>query len=192
MGTGAAVQAAEVPSPEKFMAEAYGWTIKGLDGERGMFGDFRALACFDDRVGQPKTEEQSRQRRWGTQCQTVRTGGENLGAMTFISWVNPRHPKPQTLSGVFEFGASQMAGNQKDQGFEAKCGAPETVDRSGKQIEIYDCAMVLPFGTYYASFVRFQHRDFDYVIRLQNASSAPMPNVPNKTARKIVAALAFE
>ena len=111
---GALARAGEVQSPEKFLMETYGWNINGLDGERGAFGDYRAFACFDDRIGQPRTEEQSLQRRWGTQCQTVRTSGENLGAMIFLSWVNTRHPKLQTLSNIFEFGASQMAGSQKD------------------------------------------------------------------------------
>ena len=111
---GALARAGEVQSPEKFLMETYGWNINGLDGERGAFGNYRAFACFDDRIGQPRTEEQSLQRRWGTQCQTVRTSGENLGAMIFLSWVNTRHPKLQTLSNIFEFGASQMAGSQKD------------------------------------------------------------------------------
>lgn len=184
--------AGEVQSPEQFLTQTYGWTIKGLDNERGLFGDYRAFACFDDRIGQPKTEQESLKRRWGTQCQTVRASSENLGAMIFLSWTNPRHPKPQTAAAVFDFTASQMAGSQKDQGYDAKCGAPEQVERAGKRIAIYDCVMVLPFGSYYASFVQFQHRDFEYFIRVQNASSAPIANVPNRTARKIAAALAFD
>lgn len=187
-----ASSAGEINAPERFLMETYGWTIKGLDNERGLFGDYRAFACFDDRIAQPKTTEESAKRRWGTQCQTKRASGENLGAMIFLSWVNPKHPKPQSAANIFEFTASQMAGSAKDQGYEAKCGAPEQVDRAGKAIAIYDCVMVLPFGSYYASFVQFQHRDFQYFIRVQNASSAPIPDVPGKTARQLAAALLFE
>lgn len=187
-----ASSAGEVNSPEQFLMAAYGWTIKGLDNEHGWFGDFRAFACFDDRLGPPKSPDESVKRRWGTQCQTKRARGENLGAMIFLSWVNPKHPKPQRASDIFEFDARQMAGSAvEDQGSEAKCGAPEQVDRIGKAIAIYDCAMVLPFGTYYASFVQFQHRDIEYFIRIRNASSAPIPDVPSRTARKIASVLTF-
>ncbi len=174
------------------MSNNYGWTIAGIDGERGVSDSYRNFNCFDDRTGQPKTEQESLKRRWGTQCQTVRVNREDLGAMIYVTWLNPRFPKPQTAAGVFDFAASVMAGSQKDQGYEVKCGEPEHLERAGKKISVYDCAMVLGFGTYYASFVQFQHRDYDYFIQLRNASSRPIPDVPNKTARKIAALLTFE
>ncbi len=184
--------AAEVQSPERFLKEHYGWTIGKLDDERGVFGQYKNFNCFDDRLGPPKAGEDGSTRRMGAECQTKRFSNENLGAMIFVSWANPAHPKPITIQQVFDVAARQMAGAQRDEGFQAKCGSPEVIDKSGKALSVYDCAMVLPFGTFFASFLHFQHRGTDFYIRIQYAANTPFPNEPKETARKIAGALVFE
>jgi hypothetical protein len=89
--------AGEVSSPEEFLRQSYSWTIRGIDGERGLFGKFRNFACHDDRLAPPRAESEVEKRRWGTQCNTKRGQGENLAAMVFVTWVNKRHVKPVSV-----------------------------------------------------------------------------------------------
>jgi hypothetical protein len=182
--------AGEVPSPEEFLSQTYGWTIKGLDSERGLFGKFRNFACYDDRLGPPKTDIDLEKRRWGTQCTTKRGKGENLAAMIFISWVNKRHLKPVSAEEYADSVAQGMAGGKDAAGFEAKC-AKSPGSAGGKSLTLYDCSMVLPFGTFFANFVQFEHRGIEFFVRAQNASNTPSQGGPRDTMGQLVSSLTF-
>jgi hypothetical protein len=181
--------AGEVSSPEAFMRENYGWTITKMDGELGASGNFRNFKCYDDRLSPPKTEEENKKRRLGTQCETKRNQRENLGAMIFVTWVNPKHEKPITTSSFQQEVANFMA-NEKQNKSVPKCEKQRLL-QSEKNIDLYDCAMVLPFGTYFASFLHFEHRGVEYYVRAANASDTPYPSSPKDKIREILKVLSF-
>ncbi len=183
--------AGEVQSPELFLRESYGWTIAKLDDERGLFGSYKNFNCYDDRLQAPRNADESASRRIGVSCNTKRYSNENLGAMIFVTWANPAHKNPVRTQEVLEKAANQMAGNEKERNAEPKCELQKT-DTGGKQLEIYDCSMVLPFGTYFASVLHFEHRGLDFYIRVQNASNIPYPSEPKKAVRAIAEALIFD
>jgi hypothetical protein len=176
--------AGEVESPEKFMSESYGWTISGLDNERGWGGRYKNFVCFDDRLAPPANKEESSRKRFGVQCQTKRVNRENLGAMIFITWSNPSHSRPFTDQAMLEYSANQMAGNVNERNAEPRCTS-EDIEAAGKKLKIYDCDMALPFGTFHASMLQFQHRELVYYIRVQNASNTPFHKEPKETVRTI-------
>lgn len=183
--------AAEVKSPEQFMRENYGWTIQGIDGERGLFGKFRNFACFDDRLSPPRSDSDLEKRRWGTQCSTVRGSGENLAAMVFVSWSNKQHKKPITSEKYADSVARGMAGGKDSGGYEAKC-TKSLGSAGGRAVDFYDCSMVLPFGTFFANFIHFEHRGIEYFVRAQNASNAPSQDGPREAVSLLVSQLVFD
>jgi hypothetical protein len=181
--------AGEVSSPEAFMRENYGWTISNIDSELGVFGNFKQFKCYDDKLSPPRTEEENLKKRWATQCLTKRYPGENLGAMMFVTWVNPKHAKPITTSQFQQDIANGMA-NQKENNSEPRC-EKQLLPQPDKKIDLYDCAMVLPFGTYFASFLHFEHRGIEFYVRAANASNTPDSRSPKDKIREILKALSF-
>ena len=182
--------AGESPSPEAFMRENYGWTIAKIDEERGVFGDYKNFTCLDDRLSPPKNAEEETNRRWGTQCFTKRNQGENLGAMIFVTWTNPKHSKPISKK-KYEHQVADVMANEKDGNSEPNC-EKQTIEARDRQIELYDCSMTLPFGTFFASYLKFQHRGINYFIRAANASQSPDSAAPKEKIRKIYKSLAFD
>ena len=182
--------AAEVPSPEEFLRKSFGWTIQGVDSERGISGKFRNFACFDDRLMPPVAEDDVKKRRWGVPCHTIRGQGENLAAMIFVTWVNARHSKPVTPEEYAESVAQGMGGGKAGGGAEAKC-SKNPGNAGGKALLLYDCSMVLPFGTFFANFVSFEHRGLEYYVRAQNASNSPSQIGPRETMEQLVSRLRF-
>lgn len=180
--------AGEVESPEKFMLDNYGWTISNLDSERGWGGRYKNFVCHDDRLSPPANADESAKRRFGVQCQSKRINRENLGAMIFVTWANPNHTRPFTDQAMLDYSANQMAGNVNERNAEPKC-VSEDIEAAGKNLRIYDCDMFLPFGTFHASMLQFQHREIVYFIRVQNASNTPFPIEPKETVRAIAKAL---
>lgn len=181
--------AGEAQSPEQFMRNSYGWTIEKLDEERGMFGQYRNFTCFDDRLAPPSNADQEATRRWGTACHTKRNQAENLSAMIFVTWVNPKHPKRIT-SNSFQQEVANLMANDKNAGAEPIC-EKQPVEPAGKQVDLYDCKMVLPFGTFFASYLHFQQRGVDFFVRAANASNTPDAAAPKDTIRQIYKALSF-
>lgn len=182
--------AAEVKSPEEFMRGNYGWTIQGIDGDRGVFGKFANFTCFDDRLAPPRIESEVEKRRWGTQCNTVRRSGENLKAMIFVTWSNKQHKKPITPDEYADSVAQGMAGGKDSGGHEAKC-TKSVKDAGGRVVDHYDCSMVLPFGTFFANFIHFEHKGVEYYVRAQNASNAPSQSGPRDAVLLLTSRLTF-
>lgn len=182
--------AAEVKSPEEFMRENYGWTVQGIDGERGLFGKFRNFACFDDRLAPPRNDSEVEKRRWGTQCNTVRKSGENLAAMIFVTWSSKQHKKPITPDEYADSVAQGMAGGKDSGGYEAKC-TKSAKNAGGRVVDLYDCNMILPFGTFFANFIHFEHKGVEYYVRAQNASNTPSQSGPQDAISLLASRLTF-
>jgi hypothetical protein len=51
--------------------------------------------------------------------------------------------------------------------------------------------MVLPFGTFFANFLHFEHKGLDFFVRAQNASSTPSQSGPRDAVTAVAARLAF-
>jgi hypothetical protein len=181
-------QHAQAQSPESFMARTYGWTVRGLDSERSSNGRFRAFACFEDRLAPPVTAADFLNHRWGTQCRTVRDRGENLEAMLYVTWVNPRFSNPVTTAEYEREVAKIMAGGKS--GSEPRCVSTAVLNGNSRMAR-FDCEMVLPFGTYYASFLQFEHRGIEYYLRAQNASVDPVPHGPPAAIDDILPRIVF-
>ena len=182
-------RAGEVSSPETFMRENYGWTINNLDSELGMFGNFRAFKCYDDKLSPPKTEEENDKKRWASPCVTYRDKDENLAARIVVTWVNPKHKKPITKDYYQQSVANGMA-NEKENNSEPKC-EKQALPEAEKSIVLYDCAMILPFGTYFASYLHFEHRGIEFYVRAANASNKPDSSTPKEKVREILKAMSF-
>lgn len=95
-----------------------------------------------------------------------------------------KHSRPFTDQAMLEYSANQMAGNVNERNAEPKCTS-EDIEAAGKKLKIYDCDMVLPFGTFHASMLQFQHRELIYYIRVQNASNTPFHKEPKEAVRSI-------
>jgi hypothetical protein len=184
--------AAEVDSPEQFMKSRYGWTIRGLDAEKGVFGKYKRFACFDDRVTPPRAEEEFATKRFGSDCNSKRARNENLSAMIFIVWSNPKHEKPHQIKDEVDRTAKAMAGAQADQGIDAKCSDVEKISLNQTSFEVLDCSIALPFGTFFASFAAFELRGLRYIFRVQNASSVPSADEPKRVVRDLVKAVTID
>lgn len=84
-----------------------------------------------------------------------------------------------------------MAGKQKDDATKPKCTS-QSVAVLDRAVDWVNCAMVVSFGTYYASYFRPQHRGVVFYIRSANASSQPSETSPTAAIADLLTRLQFE